>query len=154
MIPSSKFYDKLTEYEGNEYKAYRDTAGIPTIGRGTIKYPNGKSVKKGDTCTEEQSMEWAKYEAEQKAKTLSGLLINTPVNQNQFDAMLLLVYNIGAGGFAASTVLKKIKANASRFEIEKAWLMWNKVRNPTTKELEPSKGLTTRRKKELALYFS
>lgn len=150
MIPSPQFYDLLISFEGLKLKAYQDSAGIWTIGIGTIKYPDGKKVSKGDTCTKEQAIEWATFEAEHKAGTLSGLLINVPVTQNQFDALLSLVYNIGAGAFAASTLLKRVKGKPG--DIREAFLMWNKATVNGVKVAIP--GLTKRRNKEADLYLS
>lgn len=151
MTPSPEFYSLLIKFEGLKLKAYRDSAGIPTIGIGTIIYPDGKHVKIGDTCTKEQAYEWAEYEANQKAKTLNGLLINTPVTPQQFDALLSLVYNIGSGAFAASTLLKRVKSGKG--DIREAFLMWRKAKNPKTGVKEDVKGLITRRNKEADLYL-
>ena len=105
----------------------------------------------GDTCTKEQAYGWAEYEANQKAKTLNGLLINTPVKPNQFDALLSLVYNIGSGAFAASTLLKRVKSGKG--DIREAFLMWRRAKNPKTVVKEDVKGLITRRNKEADLYL-
>jgi lysozyme len=71
-------------------------------------------------------------------------------NQNQFDAMVSLVYNIGEGGFAKSSVLKA--HNAGDFQgAAKAFLLWNKAR--VAGELQVVKGLSDRRAREAALYL-
>jgi lysozyme len=149
--PSPSFYNLITLLEGLRTKAYKDSAGIPTIGIGTIRYPNGNKVKMGDVCTEEQAYEYLKHEVNKMVGTINGLLINTDVNQHQFDAIVTLVYNIGSGGFASSRVLKAIKKNPNDFEaIKPEWLSWNKITVNGKKEV--SNGLSTRRKKEYQLY--
>lgn len=151
MQPSSNFYNLIRLLEGYFPKAYKDSVGIATIGIGTIRYPNGVAVKMGDVCTEEQAYEYLKYEVNQKTATLNGLVLGVDLNQNQFDAIVSLVYNIGIGGFASSHTLKEIKKNPKDFDaIKKEWMGWNKgTKNGKKVEI---KGLTNRRKKECQLY--
>jgi lysozyme len=150
MQPSSNFYNLIRLLEGCFLKAYKDSVGIATIGIGTIKYPNGVAVMMGDVCTEEQAYEYLKYEVNQKTSTLNGLVLGVDLNQNQFDAITSLTYNIGVGGFASSTVLKLIKKNPNDTAIEDAWMMWNK--GTMNGKKVAIKGLTNRRKKEYHLY--
>lgn len=151
MKPSKIFYNNIVLLEGLQLRAYKDSAGIPTIGIGTIRYPNGNKVKMGDVCTEDQAYQYLDHELNKMLGTINGLLVNVDINQNQFDAIVLLVYNIGAGGFASSRVLKGIKKNPNDFKpIEAEWMGWNKVTINGKKE--PVKGLTNRRKKEWQLY--
>ena len=149
MIPSDKFYKTLTQIEGLKLHAYLDSASIPTIGIGTIRYPDGQPVKMGDVCTEVQANEWARYEAGKMAVKLDALVTDIP--QQQFDALLLLMYNIGPS-LSASTVLKVIKAKGTEDDIRKAWLMWNKAK--VGGKLQPVQGLTNRRNIELKIFFS
>lgn len=147
MMPSKNFYRLLIQFEGLKLKAYLDSANIPTIGIGTILYPDGRKVSIHDTCTEAQAMEWAEHDAENMALKLS--VITPPdLHPHQFDALLLLMYNIGVGALSRSTVLKRIKAGASEDLVRAAWLMWNKAGG----KIIP--GLINRRNKELDLYFS
>lgn len=150
MTASSEFFINLIGYEGLKLKAYLDSASIATIGIGTIKYPNGKKVKLGDTCTKEQAIEYAKHDLDAFEDNLNALTVGVPLKQNQYDAALLLQYNIGAGAFSKSTVLKLIKANPNDPKIEAAWLQWNKAR--VNGVLKPIKGLTNRRMGEYKLY--
>jgi len=151
MKPSKSFYNNIVLLEGLQLRAYKDSADIPTIGIGTIRYPNGQKVKMGDVCTEDQAYQYLDHEVNKMLGTINGLLVNVDINQHQFDAIVLLVYNIGAGGFALSRVLKGIKKNPNDFKpIEVEWMGWNKVTINGKKE--PIKGLTNRRKKEWQLY--
>lgn len=149
MEPSENFYKLLVDFEGLELKAYLDSASIFTIGIGTIVYPNGQHVKEGDTCTEQEAYDWAKFEAEHKAGTLTGLLQGVPITQNQFDSVLSLVYNIGSGAFAASTLLKRIKGASG--DIRQGFLMWDKAK--INGVLTPIEGLKIRRNKEADLFL-
>jgi lysozyme len=73
------------------------------------------------------------------------------INQNQFDALVSFVFNVGVGNFRNSTLLKKAKANAGDVTIRAEFARWNKACvNGALKELP---GLTRRRKEEADLYF-
>lgn len=148
MIPSVNFYNLLVQFEGLKLKAYLDSASIPTIGIGTIRYPQGNKVLITDTCSESDANIWAKYEADKMALKLSELLIGGTYQQNEFDALMLLMYNIGSKALADSTVLKRIKTSTG--DIDAAWMMWNKAR--VNGKLTEIAGLTNRRKKELQLF--
>lgn len=151
MKPSKEFYNLLVCFEGLETRAYLDSVGIPTIGIGTIRYPNGKRVKMGDKCTTEQAYQYAEHEINKKVGTINGLLIGVDVNQNQFDSICSLVYNIGEGAFASSHTLKEIKKDHNNFDaIEKEWIGFNK--GTINGKKVPIRGLTNRRKKEFRLY--
>jgi lysozyme len=151
MKPSKNFFSLLVMFEGLETKAYKDSAGIPTIGIGTIRYPNGTRVKMGDKCTIDQAYEYAQHDINKKVGTINGLLIGVDVNQNQFDAICSLVYNVGEGAFASSRTLKQIKKDRNNFDaIEPEWMGFNKQTVNGKKEVV--RGLTNRRKKEFQLY--
>ena len=57
---SERGFEVIREFEGFRENAYLDIGGVWTIGFGTIKYPNGSKVKKGDTCTHIQAETWLK----------------------------------------------------------------------------------------------
>ncbi|QQO96212.1 endolysin [Acinetobacter phage Minot] len=140
--------DLIRQFEGLRTRAYQDSVGIWTIGYGTIRYPNGVAVKAGDVCTEEQAKSYMKHDLQKFVKAVNKL-VTVPLKQTQFDALVSLVYNIGEGAFAGSTLLKKLNSKdyagtAAQF------LVWNKGRVKGKLEVIP--GLTNRRKKEKA-YF-
>jgi len=53
-------------------------------------------------------------------------LVTITLNQNQFDALVSLVFNIGAGAFSTSTLLKVINSNQLN-QAPSAFRMWNKT---------------------------
>lgn len=140
----------ITLFEGLKTKAYKDSVGIPTIGIGTIQYPDGSKVKMGDTCTEEQAFNWLENEVNKKVMGLDKVLEGVKLNENQCSAIISLTYNIGLKGFSDSVVCKLIKANPLDPNIKDAWLSWNKVTINGKKEV--NKGLMNRRKREYQLY--
>lgn len=150
MQTSNNFSKLIIVSEGLELNAYKDSVGIPTIGIGTIKYPNGTKVKMGDKCTEAQAYEYLNDYVKTMVIAINKLIKGLDINQNQFDAICSLVYNIGTTGFTNSTVLKLMKKNPKDPLIKDAWLMWNKETKNGVKV--PSNGLTNRRKREYKLY--
>ncbi len=75
--------------------------------------------------------------------------IKVDINQNQFDALVLLCYNIGEGNFNSSSVLKLVNGGSAPVygnNIDNAWLAWNKSQGKVMQ------GLIKRRKCELNVY--
>lgn len=76
--------------------------------------------------------------------------ITVPLMQNQYDALVIFAYNIGANNFAKSTVVKYI--NNPNFHssiypsLESAWRAWNKSGG------RAMGGLSRRRNAELHLF--
>lgn len=71
--------------------------------------------------------------------------VTVALNQNQFDALVSLTYNIGTGAFASSTLLKKLNAGdykgaAAQFDV------WNKAGG------KRMQGLVNRRSTERKLF--
>lgn len=142
---SDNGYAIIRDAEGFRSTAYLDTGGVWTIGFGTIKYPNGTSVKKGDTCTRNEAEQWLKNDCAWVDACLDKYL-SIIVTQNQFDALASFVYNIGETAFVKSTMLTLINQNsltsaASQFD---RWVFDNGKR---------IKGLVNRRAKEKALFL-
>ena len=83
------------------------------IGFGTTIYPNGIKVKKWDTCTEAQAKAYMAHDLK-KFESAVNSAVTVPINQNQFDALVSLAYNIGTSGFKNSTLVKKLNAGDIR----------------------------------------
>lgn len=138
----------IAGHEGVRLKAYPDpaTGGEPwTIGVGHTSAAGPPKVTKGMTITEAEcdeilSRDLATFEkAVEKAVTV-------PLDQNQFDALVSFTFNVGAGNFQKSTLLRKLNAGdyigaADQFSV------WNKAAGKVMK------GLTTRRAEERALFL-
>jgi lysozyme len=129
-------------------EAYMPTKNdVPTIGWG-----HTKGVKMGQTVTyaQAEALFWEDVEWVERAV---NRLVKVDLTQNQFDALCSLVFNIGAGAFAGSTVLRRV--NQKDFEgAAKAFLMWNKQTNKRTGKKEVLQGLVRRRKEEAEYFLS
>jgi lysozyme len=131
-------------------KAYFDPAGVPTIGWGHIKTVDANDVRRGHTITEAVAL--ALFEADlDEAERAVRRYTKVRLNQNQFDALVDFVFNLGAGAFQRSTLLKKL--NAGDYAAVPAQLLrWNKAKNPKTGLLRVLPGLTIRRQWEADLW--
>ncbi|HEV8286018.1 MAG TPA: lysozyme [Chitinophagaceae bacterium] len=152
MVPDNTCFEFIKSKEGLELKAYQDSAGIWTIGYGTIIYEDQTPVKKGDVITQERADELIEREISSKSAKVNAAVANVPVNQNQFNALVSFAYNVGTGALLSSTLLKRVKADPSDPNIRDAFMMWNKAH--VNGKLVAVKGLTNRRAAEANLYFS
>lgn len=141
---STNGMELLAEFEDLRLNAYLDSAGIPTIGFGTIQYPNGKKVKMGDKITKEQALEYKKYDLHRFEKAVNEY-VKVPLTQNQHDALVLLSYNIGTNALKNSTLLKKLN-NKDYNGAAEQFLVWNKAGGKKVQ------GLVNRRQKEKQLF--
>jgi len=137
----------LADLEGLKLKAYKCPAGIWTIGLGNTFYADGSRVKEGDIITKEEAYYLFHLIATKFEKTINDN-VKKPLTQNQFNSLFCFCYNVGQTAFVNSTLLRLININPSDANIAKEFLKWNKIAKI------PSKGLTNRRIKESALYYT
>lgn len=139
-------------FEALRLRAYLDSAGIPTIGWGTIRYPDGRKVKMGDTCTVEQATEYFRHDLSGRELAVDALMVDS-ITQRQFDALLSFAYNNGTTGLKDSTLRRRVNANPDDPAIRAAFMMWYKARDPKTGQLKKVRGLWIRRHHEADYYF-
>jgi lysozyme len=135
-------YKYLHLREGLKLKPYLDTQGVPTIAMGNTYYVGGKKVTMKDralTILEAENL--SKIIADDFANDVN-LAVKSKVNQNQFNALVSIAYNIGINGFKTSTFLKLVNKNPNDPKIADAIMMWIK-----------NKELIGRRKSEVKQYF-
>jgi lysozyme len=108
--------ETLTErFEGCSLTAYPDVKGTWTIG-----YGHTGGVQPGQTCTQEQADEWLQIDIQGAVRTVQTL-VKVPLTQDEFNALVDFVFNIGSGNFAASTMLARLNLSdyagaAAQFE--------------------------------------
>jgi lysozyme len=147
MKLNTQGYRLICMFEGFSAKPYLCSAKVPTIGYGNCYYLNGKKVTLLDKpITELEAFEMFKTIADKFADKVSKL-VTTPVDQNQFNALVSLTYNIGPANFQKSTLLRKVNFNHNDPSIRAEFLKWNKAGGQVLK------GLTIRRTAEADLYF-
>jgi lysozyme len=128
-------------------KAYLDSGGVWTIGVGTIRFPNGQPVRKGDVITPAQRDEYFLWEMRGKVDKVN-FYTRDDVTQSQFNALVDLAYNIGTTALQKSTLLSVVNKNPADIAIVSHFLSW---RFDNGKEVA---GLTRRRMSDAYLYFT
>jgi lysozyme len=127
--------------EGCRLKAYKCSAGVWTIGYGST----GEHVYEGLEISQKEADTLLALDVGRFERAVSKTC--PKISQPQFDACVSLAYNIGAGAFAKSSVARL--HNAGKYaEAGQAFMLWNKAGGKV------SRGLTSRRAKESALYLS
>lgn len=144
MKTSAAGLDIIKRFESCQLQAYLCPAGFWTIGWGNIRYANGERVQKGDVITQEQADADLAYDVGDTERVISRNVIK-PLSQNQFDALVSFVYNIGAPNFVGSTLIRLLNQGNYAWAAEQfdRWTYAKKVK------LE---GLVRRRAAERALF--
>ena len=129
-----------THLKDGSCAAYLCPAGVPTIGWGCTE-----GVRLGMVWTEAEAeaglaREIAKFEA------AVSRLVTVSINQNEYDSMVSLAYNIGSAGFARSTVLKRLN-KGDKAGAAKAFALWKYGGGRVLP------GLVSRRQREAALFL-
>ena len=143
---SRKGLDFIIKEEGLVLKPYKCSAGVPTIGIGTTYYEDGTKVKMTDKPISKERAEQLFINVLKHYEMCIYTSTRDDINQNQFDALVSLCFNIGTHAFKKSTVLKRVNHNPNDTNIEPAFLMW---KNAGGKPI-----LLNRRKREYQLYKS
>jgi len=139
MKTGTKGIELIKHFEGCELEAYKCAAGVWTIGYGHIKGVTSDSV-----ITQEQAEQMLVEELNEYEGYINNM-VTVPLSQNQFDALVSWVYNLGGGNLKASTLLKVV--NSGEFTgVPEQIMRWNKAGG---KVLE---GLTRRRQAEADLF--
>lgn len=137
----------IQSFEGLRLEAYYDSAKIPTIGFGTIRYPDGKKVAIGDTCTREQAETFFRHDL-RKFELDVDALTTDKVAQCQFDALCSFAYNLGSAAYKGSTLRKKVNVNPNDPTIRAEFMKWFNAGGV------PVLGLWRRRHREADFYHN
>lgn len=147
MKTSKQGYDLIKRWESCKLKAYRDGGGVWTIGWGTTSAAGFGTITRGMTITQETADEWLVRSVEKIYERAVNDALSRQPNQNQFDAMVCLCYNIGPQAFRESSVVRLFNAGQVN-DAGNAFLMWNKDNGKVIP------GLVNRRKSEWELYMT
>ena len=138
--------DLIKHFEGCRLTAYQDVAGIWTIG-----YGHTAGVSEGLVFTQAQADQALLDDLTDAEAAVDSAVQDVPTTDNQFAAMVSLCYNIGAGNFADSTVLREHRTGRTQ-QAANAFLLWNKATIDGV--LQVVTGLTNRREAERTLYLT
>jgi lysozyme len=141
---------------------YADPVGIWTIGWGHAiagpkgflrgpgdkaaarsKYPGGITVAQADTLLRADLLDVARDVAE---------LVEVPVDDGQFGALVSFAFNLGAGSLKISTLLRLLNGKDYEGAAEQ-FLRWTKATDPETGQKKDLPGLVRRRAAERKLFL-
>lgn len=129
---------QLMVMEGLRLEAYKDAAGVPTIG-----YGHTKGVRMGDRI----SQYWAKEllvkdieEVECQVKVL-----NVAHAEGQLDALVSFAFNVGIGRLKTSTLLEVIRSGGTKAAITREFKRWVYANGKRLKGLERRREWEARR---------
>lgn len=144
MNLSEKGLDLIKSFETLRLTAYAATEDERKRGIWSLGYGHTKEVKEFNTCSIQQANEWLLEDCAEAINCVNNY-VTSGINQNQFDALISLVFNIGTGNFKESTLLKKLNEGAFSESAEQ-FLRWD---HQNGKVLP---GLTRRRESEKVLF--
>lgn len=140
MKISQKGIDLIKKFEGCKLQAYLCPAGVWTIGWG-----NTSHAKAGMSITQQQAETFLKDDIKPIETLLNGMGIN--YTQNQFDALVSWIFNLGQGNFKSSTMYKYIVARKTDLEITDQMVKWVNAGG------KPLLGLKKRRAEEANMFL-
>jgi len=131
----------IKSFEGCNLKAYQDLGGKWTIGVGH----KSSDVVEGLTWTQDQADAQFEKDLYDRAEKYINSMVMSPLNQNQYDALVSFVFNVGSNNFGSSTLLRML--NKSYYEqIPLQMMFWIHVNGVA------SGGLARRRQAEAKLW--
>lgn len=143
MEVSDAFPQHIETIEGFRPRAYKDVAGTVTIGYGHVVKP-GEAYLAVSTITRDTAAQILREDTKHAVAVVNDA-VKVPLRQEQFDALVSFVFNVGEGAFRSSTLLRKLNAGhccAVPDEMRR-WVRAGGVVRA---------GLIARRKAEIALY--
>ncbi len=141
MLAGPAAYALIRRHESIRLRSYLDQKGVWTIGWGHTGDDVGPGMLIGLQDAQrllDEDVHFAEFQ-------LNRMLI-TPVSQNEFDALVSLLFNIGQARFKSSSLLRFLNFG-ERKKAGDEFLRWDKVTLPNGKKII-SNGLSKRRKAE------
>lgn len=136
----------IKSYEGLVLRPYLCAAGVPTIGYGTTRYPDGQKVKlKDKPITIAKAEEFFLYDVQEFCEGVEKNVL-VELSDNQFGALVSFVYNVGIMAFINSSLLRRLNAGDHELAAEEflKWVHAGGKRLP---------GLVKRREAERSLFL-
>ncbi len=131
--------DKLMQFEGYREEAYFDGTGY-ACGFGH----HGRDITPRTLCTVSQARQWLIADTNRLSESITKL-VTVPLNQGQFNVLVIFAYNIGINAFAPSDLLQRL--NCGRYsDIPNQLIRWVHF------DGKVDSGLVARRDAEIALW--
>lgn len=140
MFISETGLNLIKQFEGCRLTAYRDIAGVLTIG-----YGHTGDVHEGQTISKQQADDMLRQDILKYSNEVQKLMDNKTilfeVNQNMFDALTSFCYNLGQGN------LRRLVQARSKEQVAEHMMLYVNANHKVVK------GLVNRRTKERELFL-
>jgi lysozyme len=134
-------FELIKYFEGLRLQAYLCSAGVPTIGYGSTK-----GVTLGMTITKQEAEDLLRRDLHLAERSVLRL-VTVPLNDNQFDALVSFVFNVGGGALQRSTLRQKLNRR-EYWNVPSELLKWCRAGG------KRSAGLLRRRQAEAELFMA
>lgn len=104
MRASSQAYTMLRQFEGLRLKAYGDIGGTQTIG-----YGHTRNVRPGQVITQPTAEQYLREDVADVEHNI-GISVSVQLTQNQYDALVSWMFNLGFGAWQKSGALHHLNA--------------------------------------------
>jgi len=139
-----KYFEGCPTDDNGKVVSYRCAANKATIGYGSLKLIDGSPVQDGMTITKQNAEDLLAHELHEYEGYINDM-VETDLKQNEFDALVSWVFNLGPSNLGASTLLKVINKK-DWADVPNQIKRWNKVNGV------PNQGLMKRRNAEALLF--
>ena len=140
MTTSRKGLQLIKDFEGLRLGSYKCPAGVWTIG-----YGHTKGVKQGQVIDQMRADDMLIEDIAPIERLLNSIGIN--FRQEQFDALVSWIFNLGVNNFSTSTMLRYIRENRSDEDITDQMVKWFNANK------KPLAGLKKRRVAEANMFI-
>ena len=140
----------IRRFEGFRARAYRDAAGVWTIGYGHTSMAGPPQVSPGMRITRAEAERILRQDVERFAHQVARVLgpdVMARLNDNQFGALVSFAFNVGIGNLKRSAVLRAVREG--RFDdVPRLLMRWTKAGGRRLR------GLVRRRRAEGRLWMT
>lgn len=150
--PSDSLIEFLKGEEGYSDKGYDIGDGKITIGWGHAEDINDSQYKVGQKISKQEAEKLLRQDVQVSSESLNRILndwekqnINIDINQDMYDTMVSMIFNMGIGSFRMSNFIQLVK----RGEMEKAK---EEIKSVSSQMFSKYPGLKKRRKKESEMF--
>ena len=103
--------------EGLQLTAYRDAAGVPTIG-----YGHTKGVRMGDRISEDWARRLLRQDVAEVERQVKAMRVAS--TDGQLDALVSFAFNVGISRLRRSALLRVIREGGTKLQIQREFKRW------------------------------
>ena len=103
--------------EGLRLTAYRDAAGVPTIG-----YGHTKGVRMGDRISEDWARRLLRQDVAEVERQVKAMRVAS--TDGQLDALVSFAFNVGISRLRRSALLRVIREGGTKLQIQREFKRW------------------------------